>query len=148
MIKMEYAEKTLSVLDIFNRLTCISEKLAIQDLNKASFNEKRFYEQDLAFLIDLILGSHQEGIVLASFGHLSELTDIPTGFMSPIWIRRIKFLRYFLFEGCNATEAAIKIGYSPRSAKKQGYRLLKKSGELCRQEDIAERTERERKGGC
>lgn len=40
-------------------------------------------------------------------------------------LRRVMFFRYFLTNKGNATRAAILAGYSPRSAKQQGHRVLK-----------------------
>lgn len=40
-------------------------------------------------------------------------------------LRRVLFFRYFLSNNGNASRAAIQAGYSPKSAKQQGYRVLK-----------------------
>lgn len=40
-------------------------------------------------------------------------------------LRRVVFFKHFLMNKGNATQSAIKAGYSPKSAKQQGYRTLK-----------------------
>ena len=40
-------------------------------------------------------------------------------------LRRVLFFKHFLANNGNATRAAIQAGYSPKSAKQQGYRVLK-----------------------
>lgn len=39
-------------------------------------------------------------------------------------LRRVLFFKYFLLNKGNATKSAIQAGYSPKSAKQQGYRVL------------------------
>ncbi len=39
--------------------------------------------------------------------------------------RRLQFYKHILFNNGNATKSAIQAGYSPRSAKQQGHRLLR-----------------------
>lgn len=40
-------------------------------------------------------------------------------------LRRVLFFQYFIANNGNAARAAIQAGYSPKSAKQQGYRVLK-----------------------
>lgn len=133
-------------MDILYFLSDVINKLEKQDLSKTALERKRFYSEDLGFIAEQILQPNGVSIVLNTFAYLSIFQNIPTGLATPIWLRRIRFYRHYLFGCCNATQAAIKAGYSPRSASKQGYRLVKKSADMFRESRASDRSERERQG--
>jgi hypothetical protein len=84
-------------------------------LEEIIFGEK--YTSLPFYVADYVSNCHMDGI---------EIANAPT-------IKRLKFLRYML-GGLNAKEAAIRAGYSKKSAKQQGYRTLKAIQRLVNEE--------------
>lgn len=70
---------------------------------------KKMVEKKLVIFLDLVSENRLEGFKLDNTATL----------------RRILFFKFFLANRGNATKAAILAGYSPKSAKQQGYRILK-----------------------
>lgn len=71
--------------------------------------KRKEIEGALVEFLDLVCESRFEGFNLTNTAML----------------RRVLFFKYFLANKGNATRAAILAGYSPKSAKQQGYRTLK-----------------------
>lgn len=126
----------MSILYFLREVTNQLEKQGVN--NNAELFKKRFYEEDLGFIVGLITDPNPADVVVSVFAYLADIHGIPTGLATPIWLRRLKFFKHYIFDGCNATQAAIKCGYSPHSAGKQGYRLVKKSSEICRESIMVE----------
>lgn len=59
------------------------------------------------------------------------------GLQNTASLRRVLFFQYFIANSGNATRAAIQAGYSPKSAKQQGYRVLQWLQEEIRKESLA-----------
>ena len=82
---------------------------------------KQESENILLESLDLICESRLEGFTISNTASL----------------RRVLFFKYFLVNKGNATRAAILAGYSPKSAKQQGYRVLRWLQEEIRKESVA-----------
>lgn len=70
---------------------------------------KKLVEKKLVIFLDLVSENRLEGFKIENTATL----------------RRILFFKFFLANRGNATKAAILAGYSQKSAKQQGYRILK-----------------------
>jgi len=85
------------------------------------FNLREFY-----FIRDLIFWKPRGLVFLYMADHIMNHTavhDIPM-FNAPSF-KKLQFLRNFFENMGNAKEAAIKAGYSPKTAKQQGHRILR-----------------------
>lgn len=86
-----------------------------------NFNEKETY-----FLVDLIFNKPKELIFMYLADHLvnnSSLQHLPM--LNSPSLRKLRFIFHFLGSK-SAKEAAIKAGFSPKTAKQQASRLLRK----------------------
>ena len=84
----------------------------------------KFNIQEARFIRDLIFHK-QKGLLFSYladyFMNNSTLTNTP--FNGP-WVRKLRFF-YYLLETFNATKAAKMAGYSQKTARQQGCRLVK-----------------------
>lgn len=117
MKKLKEQLTTKELLVHLTRLLESREKMGIKKYKKFNVREMamledifldRNYSNLLFYIADFISDNYQLGM---------EITNAPT-------LRRLSFFKHLLTTG-NATKAAIKSGYSPKSAKQQGYRTLK-----------------------
>lgn len=114
--------------------TLDSEEL-IYELSKLSLNKKykkqkplpRFTIREAQFIRDLIFLKPKDILYFYIADHLRNLTEVGRiGMFHSTGYRQYQFLRLFLECRGNATKAAILAGYSEKSAKQQGHRLLRR----------------------
>jgi hypothetical protein len=79
------------------------------------------------FLKDFIkiLNNNPDEVIIFALNYIENRYLEGIGFKNSPSMRRLLFFRAFLSNKGNATKAAIEAGYSPKSAKQQGYRTLK-----------------------
>jgi len=58
------------------------------------------------------------------------------GLQNTASLRRVLFFKHFLANNGNASRSAVQAGYSPKSAKQQGYRVLRWLQEEIRKESL------------
>jgi len=101
----------------------------LQDLHKRNYfeieKEPRFSLRDFNFLANLILRKEKDFITISALGYIVDTRLMGMGISNTASLRRVLFFKNFLLNRGNATKSAIAAGYSPRSAKQQGYRTLK-----------------------
>lgn len=93
---------------------------------KKSRPHAKFTEEEVSFIIGYIF--HKNLVYKEIPGAVAGLIESNhmLGYpISPTNYRYVRFYKHFIMSGGNATKAAIAAGYSPRTAKQQGYRLLK-----------------------
>jgi hypothetical protein len=76
-------------------------------------NKKEFSDAEYSYVLKKAIRKFHDN-EFNGFGNLNTLT-----------LRRVIFFKYLIGNLGNATKAAIYAGYSPRSAKQQGHRLLR-----------------------
>ena len=103
--------------------TICRELKKIKKSNK--FIEKSFTEEEAIFIGRLIIHKPENLAFLFTLDHISQKYLLGTIFLNTASLRRIEFFKNFMLCKGNATQSAIKAGYSPKTAKQQGYRLLK-----------------------
>jgi hypothetical protein len=115
-------EEILNAEEVVNILASLVE---VKKYKKKSpspkFNLREFY-----FIRDLIFWKPRGLVFLYIADHIMNHTavhDIPM-FNAPSF-KKLQFLRNFFENMGNAKEAAIKAGYSPKTAKQQGHRILR-----------------------
>jgi hypothetical protein len=104
----------------------------IETLNEiAKENKNKDYSKltikEAVFLTDLLLNRKSKDLILFSIAdYLAENyhKGVST-FANGASYRRLMFYKNFLAHNGNATKATISAGYSPKSAKQQGHRLLR-----------------------
>lgn len=86
----------------------------------------RFTEREVVFLTKLLLHKSNDLILFSFIDFLADNYNSGiTVFANGASCRRLLFFKHFLFSKGNATKAAISAGYSAKSAKQQGHRLLR-----------------------
>jgi len=83
----------------------------------------KFTREEAIFLTRIVFRKDYKNLIYEISGFLYEQGTI----LCAKDRRRLKFLHAFLEYG-NATKAAVIAGYSPNTAKQQGYRVLKNIG--------------------
>ena len=104
-------------------LTHLTKLLASRE-KRGVKNCKKFSHREMALLEDIFLERNYSNLIFYVTDFISENYQSGMEIINAPTIRRIDFLKNILIER-NATKAAIKSGYSPKSAKQQGYRTLK-----------------------
>jgi hypothetical protein len=85
-----------------------------------------FTLKEALFIRDLIFQKPKDIVYFYFFDHISERSEVgKCGLFNSKGYRRYLFSKHFLECRGNAAEAARRAGYSPRSAKQQGHRLLR-----------------------
>ena len=109
----------------------INSKQLIKILSKSCKNKSQkdlplFTTKETNFIIDLIFNKSDNLAYLYLIEDIVDSTDIgkPILFNSMNYKRYLFLINYFKCKG-NATRAAILSGYSYKSAKQQGHRILK-----------------------
>jgi len=96
----------------------------------------KFTLKEALFIRDLIFHKPPDLVYFYLADHIGSQTEIGrAGMFNSRDYRRYEFLKHFIMNRGNATKAAILAGYSPRSAKQQGYRIIKKIQWFMRQKD-------------
>lgn len=86
----------------------------------------RFTLKEALFIRDLIFRRPRDLVYFYLADHIGDLTEVgQCGMFNSIGYRRYLFLKFFLECRGNCAEAARRAGYSPRSAKQQGHRILR-----------------------
>ncbi len=86
----------------------------------------KFTLKEALFIRDLIFLRPKDIVYFYLADHIGDRTEIGRcGLFNSKGYRRYLFLKNFLICRGNTARAAVLSGYSPRSAKQQGYRLLK-----------------------
>lgn len=97
--------------------------------NNCEYKPKKIPEftiQEAGFIQDLIFSKPRGLVYLYLADHIQNQTPIgQLGMLNSIGYRRFCFLKCFLESRGNASRAAVAAGYSPRSARQQGHRILK-----------------------
>src|SRR5512136_247638 len=85
----------------------------------------KFTIREMQFIRDLIFLKPKDIVYFYLVDHIANRTEIGKyRLFNSIGYRKYKFIINFLICRGNATKAAILSGYSPRSAKQQGHRIL------------------------
>lgn len=90
------------------------------DLEKAVFEQ-----EEIGFICNLILTKKKDLAFMTAVEYIADTRLFGIRSLNTASLRRIKFYKSFMLGKGNATRAAIDAGYSPRSAKQQGHRVLK-----------------------
>lgn len=92
-----------------------------------------FTLEEALFIRDLIFLKPKEIVYFYLADHLANRTPVSKyGLFNSLNYRKYLFIKnYFICKG-NATKTAILSGYSRRSAKQQGHRILKQIQKSCR----------------
>lgn len=86
-----------------------------------------FNAREAAFIADLIFKKPKDLVYFYVMEHIRHHTEIgKLGLFGARDFRLYRFLVGFFLNNGNCTKAAIYAGYSPKSAKQQGYRALKR----------------------
>lgn len=122
-------KETLNSKELINALQelCASKKFKKQN------PLPKFTMQEARFIADLIFNRPKDLVYLYLVDHIVNRTE--KGRMRLFdsrGYRKYLFLVNFLTDKGNAAKAAILSGYSPRSAKQQGHRLLRQIQQLVR----------------
>lgn len=133
MNSKEVKQKLFSPVQVVDKLKIMSDYMAQDRRN----HKKYFTEGDIVFLFRLLFDKPGKELFLMVVDHV--LTNkLGSGVINSVWMRRLTFFLHLVSNGFNATQAAIQTGYSRRSARRQGCRLIKKSGEICRAESFVD----------
>lgn len=85
-----------------------------QEINQASsFCKKEVTDKEIDYVLTTALRRFEKNRLMGI-----GLSNTPS-------LRRVVFFKHFLLNKGNATQSAIMAGYSPKSAKQQGYRTLR-----------------------
>ena len=86
----------------------------------------KFTKREVLFLTELLLYKDNDLILFSIADFLADNYNegVPV-FANGASYRRLEFFRNFFSTRGNATKSAILSGYSPKSAKQQGYRLIR-----------------------
>ena len=115
-------EEILNAEEVVNALVILLEDKKY----KKKLPYPKFTLQEFCFMRDLIFWKPRGLVFLYIANYLMNKTlirDLPA-FNAPS-MKKLQFLFNFLDNMGNAKEAAIKAGYSPKTAKQQGYRILR-----------------------
>jgi len=86
----------------------------------------KFTKREILFLTELLLHKPNDLILFYIADYLADNHHFGVAvFANGASQRRLLFFKNFICYKGNATKAAIASGYSPRSAKQQGHRLLR-----------------------
>lgn len=85
----------------------------------------KFTIREMQFIRDLIFLKPKDLVYFYIADAIANRTEIGADIFNSKSYRKYKFLMEYIRSRGNATRAAINSGYSPRSAKQQGYRLLR-----------------------
>lgn len=93
----------------------------------------KFTIREAQFIKDLIFQKPKDIVYFYLADHISTKTDFGKyGLFNTINYRKYLFIKNYFICGGNATKTAVLSGYSPRSAKQQGHRILKQIQRSCR----------------
>lgn len=93
----------------------------------------KFSIQEARFLRDMIFNKPKGLLFYYLADHLMNDTDLKRlPMLNAPSIKKLSFIYNFMALKGNATKAAIAAGYSPRSAKQQGHRILREIQRECR----------------
>jgi len=86
----------------------------------------QFSVREAIFLSELILHKQNDLVLFVIADYMADNYHSRVSvFANGASFRRLQFFKQFLLHKGNATKAAIGAGYSPKSAKQQGHRLLR-----------------------
>ena len=86
-----------------------------------------FTIKEMLFIRDLIFLKPKDIVYFYLTDHIANRTKISgASLFDGRGYRKYLFLKNFLIHKGNSTRAAISAGYSPRSAKQQGHRILRR----------------------
>ncbi len=95
----------------------------------------KFDMEEIAFIADIIFNKPYSALPLLVADFILEKTDSRHFLTNGPTVRRLKFLKNML-STFNATKSAIAAGYSPKTAKQQGYRTIREIGSQIQAYDI------------
>ncbi|OGH14715.1 MAG: hypothetical protein A2860_01215 [Candidatus Levybacteria bacterium RIFCSPHIGHO2_01_FULL_37_33] len=89
-------------------------------------NYPKFTKREVIFLTRLLFEKPNELVLFSVADFMSDnyQQGVPV-FANGASYRRLQFYKHFILHTGNATKAAISSGYSQKSAKQQGHRLLR-----------------------
>ena len=120
---LESLEKEIyNTRDVVGILDLFLKRAKEKDKN---YKCRKFTFHEVMFLVQLIFYRPKEQIFIYLADYLRNNTDFKYLPFNGMNSRALKFFHNILFLQ-NARKAAIATGYSPRSAKQTGYRLVKK----------------------
>lgn len=85
----------------------------------------KFTIEEIKLIYDLVFLKKRDPIFLQILDYITDNHFLGMDINNTASLRRIEFFRNFLTNKGNATRAAIASGYSSKSAKQAGYRVLK-----------------------